>query len=509
MLSRARLCCSCGRVNLQSTLLGQTKIVFRGDLEETKVTSRFFKTLANKSYRNIAEPKTISSQSLRSFSRRKMTTKDISQDPHFRALLTPELEQLSDIFNRHGFEIRIAGGAVRDLLRGLIPADVDFATTATPPQMKEMFTNENIRMINALGEKHGTITARINDKDNFEITTLRIDKVTDGRRAEVEFTKDWEVDANRRDLTVNSLFLGLDGTVYDYFNGQEDLKAHHVRFVGDPVQRIQEDYLRILRYFRFYGRISECPNNHCEKTLEAIRENAKGLAHVSGERIWMEWKKILVGNFACELTLKMIELGLAPYIGLPEKPNTDEFSMVCRRMKENNVKLEPQTLFACLLSCEDDVMALHNRLHLSGVERDTALFVVNHRETKPHSVPIRPYQYLMVDSKNKFNDTRLFISEVLKYRGDLDLCQQFMEWNPPKFSVTGHHLKDAGCPPGKLMSVVLGKLKDQWKESNFEMSEATLVENIPSVLDNLSINEMELAHKSQKKRKKSKEKLYK
>lgn len=96
----------------------------------------------------------------------------------------------------------------RDLLMGENPKDLDFASTATPPQMKEMFIAENIRMINANGERHGTITARINDKENFEVTTLRIDVVTDGRHAEVEFTTDWKLDANRRDLTINSMFLG-------------------------------------------------------------------------------------------------------------------------------------------------------------------------------------------------------------------------------------------------------------------------------------------------------------
>lgn len=138
-----------------------------------------------------------------------------------------------------------------DLLLENIPTDIDFATTATPTQMKEMFTKENVRMINNNGEKHGTITPRINDKENFEITTLRIDVVTDGRRAEVQFTTDWQLDAYRRDLTINSMFLGFDGTVYDYFNGYEDLMNRRVRFVGDPNKRIQEDYLRILRYFRF------------------------------------------------------------------------------------------------------------------------------------------------------------------------------------------------------------------------------------------------------------------
>lgn len=111
-------------------------------------------------------------------------------------------------------------------------------------------------MINTNGERHGTVTPRINDKQNFEITTLRIDVLTNGRHAEVEFTTDWELDAYRRDLTINSMFLGFDGTVYDYFNGYEDLMQRRVRFVGDPNLRIKEDYLRILRYFR-------CDNFSC------------------------------------------------------------------------------------------------------------------------------------------------------------------------------------------------------------------------------------------------------
>lgn len=133
----------------------------------------------------------------------------------------------------------------------MTPTDIDFATTATPKQMIEMFTKENIRMINANGERHGTITPRINDEENFEVTTLRIDVRTDGRHAEVEFTTDWLLDANRRDLTINSMFLGFDGKVYDYFFGYEDLQNRRVVFVGEPANRIQEDYLRILRYFRY------------------------------------------------------------------------------------------------------------------------------------------------------------------------------------------------------------------------------------------------------------------
>merc|ERR1719266_1156319 len=132
--------------------------------------------------------------------------------------------KLVDIFKKYNHEIRIAGGAVRDLLSGeKIPDDVDLATTATPTEMKKMFAEENIRTFNEQGEKHGTVTTRINEKENFEVTTLRIDKVTDGRHAQVEFTTNWKLDAERRDLTINSMFLGLDGTVYDYFNGRKDL----------------------------------------------------------------------------------------------------------------------------------------------------------------------------------------------------------------------------------------------------------------------------------------------
>ena len=230
----------------------------------------------------------------------------------FQELVTrPEVKALVDVFQRNNYELRIAGGAVRDFLHPsgkIVPHDVDFATDATPQQMKEMFTREEIRMINVEGgEKHGTITARMLDKENFEVTTLRIDKVTDGRKAEVEFTTDWKIDAERRDLTINSMFLGFDGTLYDYFDGRKDLQNQRIAFVGNVERRIQEDDLRILRYFRFYGRIvEELPRSdlglpmlkpHETETLDAIRKNAEGLSRVSGERIWTEWKKIFSGRF--------------------------------------------------------------------------------------------------------------------------------------------------------------------------------------------------------------------
>lgn len=137
-----------------------------------------------------------------------MLIKQRIDTPEYRALLNPHLLKLAELFRANQYELRVAGGAVRDILMGIVPHDVDFATTATPDQMKTMFERAQIRMINSNGEKHGTITARVDNAENFEITTLRIDVVTDGRHAQVEFTQDWELDANRRDLTINALFLG-------------------------------------------------------------------------------------------------------------------------------------------------------------------------------------------------------------------------------------------------------------------------------------------------------------
>jgi tRNA nucleotidyltransferase (CCA-adding enzyme) len=233
----------------------------------------------------------------------------------FKSIFTTELNDLLAIFKKYNFEIRIAGGAVRDLLMEKKPTDLDFATTATPKEMKSMFEAEKVRMINMNGEKHGTITPRINNLENFECTTLRIDVLTDGRHAEVEFTKDWLLDANRRDLTINAMFLGFDGSVYDYFYGYEDLKALKVTFVGNADTRIKEDFLRILRYFRFYGRISTSADKHEPETLKVIAENAEGLQRISGERIWVELKKILQGNYAGELMMTIVECGLGKYIG--------------------------------------------------------------------------------------------------------------------------------------------------------------------------------------------------
>jgi len=400
--------------------------------------------------------------------------------PLFKALFTPELETLADLFKKNGFELRIAGGAVRDLLMNKQAHDIDFATTATPDQMKELFTTEGIRMINNRGERHGTITARINEQ-NFEVTTLRIDVVTDGRHAEVQFTTDWQLDANRRDLTVNSLFLGLDGTLYDYFHGVDDLEKRRVAFVGDAVQRIQEDYLRILRYFRFYGKVSVEPNKHEAGTLEAIRQNAGGLAGISGERLWVELKKILTGNHVKELVLLMIELGVQKHVGLPEAPNINQFKVIWERVKD----LQPHaiTLLATLLENEEQMMNLHGRLKLSAFERDLGLFLVYYREQyDPTRDGIRPLQEIVINSKSSRAFTQDFCVELLKYSGGQSLLAEMKDWQQPKFPLSGKVLVERGIKSPKKFQRIMGTLRQEWIDSGFTMTSGQLEERIDDVI---------------------------
>ncbi|XP_038628406.1 CCA tRNA nucleotidyltransferase 1, mitochondrial [Tachyglossus aculeatus] len=396
------------------------------------------------------------------------------QSPEFQALFTQGLKSVAEIFVKGNHEIRIAGGAVRDLLRGLPPHDVDFATTATPDQMKMMFMSAGVRMINHKGENHGTITARLHE-ENFEITTLRIDVTTDGRHAEVEFTNDWEKDAGRRDLTINSMFLGFDGTLYDYFNGYEDLKNNKVRFVGFPNKRIQEDYLRILRYFRFFGKIAENPGGHDPDTLKAIKGNAKGLAGISGERIWVELKKILVGNHVEHLVRLMYDLDVAYYIGLPTDGNLEELDQVCKNTR--NLSASPITVLTSLFRDQDDVIKLDFRLKVSKQEKNLALFLLKHRKdlikAADSSEPLRPFQDFILDSRDPGTTER--IHELLKYQGEGALLKEMQSWSVPLFPVTGHDIRKMGISSGKEIGSILQRLREQWKKSGYQMDKDELL----------------------------------
>ncbi|VDN07833.1 unnamed protein product [Thelazia callipaeda] len=419
--------------------------------------------------------------------------------PQFRALFTPELNKLNDLFVKNKFQLRMAGGAVRDLLMGIKPVDVDFATNATPEEMKanvdrsisaekikcEMFTREEVRMLNKNGEEHGTVTCRIDDKENFEITTLRIDILCDGRRAEVEFTTDWQLDANRRDLTVNSLFLDFDGTVIDYFGGINDLENRRIIFVGDANQRIQEDYLRILRYFRFFGRLALDGKRHEKSTLEAITINKDGLKDISGERIWMELKKICVGRLGGDvLTTMLQQCGLASLLGLPENAETSYFCILYERFSPN---IEAMTLLSSLFTDIEQIEVFHQRCKLSYAEKSLAEFILNLRDqAKENSCSILYFQNVLLHeerlhkfTRKKVQTTREKVIELAKYvMAEDKLINELSMWEAPVFPVGGVDLLRNKVPSGPVVKLILDHLFKLWIESQWTLSKEELLKHI-------------------------------
>jgi poly(A) polymerase len=256
-------------------------------------------------------------------------------------------------------EARVVGGAVRDALAGRAITDIDLATPRSPEQVTQALQAAGIRAV-PTGLDHGTVTA-VSGGRGFEITTLRRDVETDGRHARVAFTEDWRADAARRDFTINALSMTRDGAVFDYFDGVADLRAGRLRFVGDPATRIAEDYLRILRFFRFYARYAASPPD-CS-ALAAIRAGVPGLATLSVERVWSELERILAAPDPRPAISLMAELGVLGAV-LPE--GTDPGRLA--RLVAAGAPADPLLRLAALLT--GDPGALADRLRFSTAERD-------------------------------------------------------------------------------------------------------------------------------------------
>jgi poly(A) polymerase len=222
-------------------------------------------------------------------------------------LASGPLPRLLGVLDRDGEEARVVGGAVRNALLGLGAHEIDVATTAVPEEVVRRVQAAGFKAV-PTGIEHGTVTV-VADKIPFEVTTLRRDVETYGRHAKVAFGRDWQADAERRDFTINAFSARVDGTVYDYVGGLADLEARRVRFIGDPKQRIEEDYLRILRFFRFHAAYGT--SDHPDRDgLDACIAGREGLAQLSRERVRMEVMKLMVAPHAVPTMIAMNDAGL-------------------------------------------------------------------------------------------------------------------------------------------------------------------------------------------------------
>jgi len=262
---------------------------------------------------------------------------------------------------------RLVGGCVRDAIAGRAVADIDLATPQPPDAVTRALQEAGLRAV-PTGLDHGTVTA-VSGGRGFEVTTLRRDQETDGRHAQVAWTADWQEDAARRDFTMNAMSMLPDGAIYDYFGGVADLRAGRVRFVGDPAARIGEDYLRILRFFRFHARYGH--GDPDPAALEALRDGVPGLGRLSPERVWSELKRILATPDPRGAVQLMADLGVLPAV-LP-----GPFDLACLdRLLRAGAPSDPLLRLAGLerSSASSEVpgarVELAARLRMSVAERD-------------------------------------------------------------------------------------------------------------------------------------------
>lgn len=279
-------------------------------------------------------------------------------------LARPALAAVLDVLNGEGEETRVVGGAVRDLLLGEPIGDVDLATTALP---QETIRRGEVAGFKAVptGIEHGTVTL-VRDGTGFEVTTLREDVETDGRRAKVVFGRDFVADALRRDFTINALSLGRDGAVHDHCNGLADLELRRIRFIGDAGSRIREDYLRILRFFRFHARYGSGALD--AEGLAACIAGRAGLAGLSRERVRAELMKLLVAPGAAAVVAAMAGAGLLmPMIG--GVPHVARFAAVAADGDDGQV-YPAFRLAALAVTVREDALRLREVLRLSNEEFD-------------------------------------------------------------------------------------------------------------------------------------------
>ncbi|MCF6108839.1 MULTISPECIES: CCA tRNA nucleotidyltransferase [Mesorhizobium] len=393
-----------------------------------------------------------------------------------------------------GEEARVAGGAVRNALIGQPVADVDIATTTVP--------DETIRRAEAAGFKavptgieHGTITIVAGGKP-FEVTTLRADIETDGRRAKVSFGRDWKADAERRDFTINALYAEADGTIVDLVGGIADIEARRLRFIGDPEARIREDYLRILRFFRFFAWYGD--GRPDAEGLKACARLKEGLGQLSVERVWSELKKLLSAPDPSRALLWMRQAGVLTSV-LPEseKWGIDAIHALTRAEKDLGWAPDPLLRLEAIVPPDAARMkTLAERLRFSvsdaGRLRQWALTAPVEPKTTEAGLAKRLYRG---DRQGIVDRLRLSLAsararavednDALLEAGGFSRLLAFAEkWKKPGFPLKGADLTRLGASPGPKLGATLKNLENEWIESGFALDRGALLKRAAEALEN-------------------------
>ena len=393
--------------------------------------------------------------------------KDLSKD-------TPVKKVFDSINNfSPSSEIRYVGGCIRKIIRKEIVDDIDLATNLNPYQTCEALKKDNINYYET-GIEYGTITAVIDDY-NFEITSLREDLKTDGRHAEVKFTNDWKKDALRRDFTFNSIYSDIEGNLFDPFNGKKDLENGKVKFIGDTEKRIKEDYLRILRYLRFY--LSYSNHKHDLKTSKLIKKNIEGISNLSKERLLDELKKFFKSNIFTKLSRDRFSIEL--------------FGIIFPQIKR--IKLFSNTnRFAKMKIKEEDFIFLLSVLIIDGSD-NAEYFIYKFNISKKDQKRLKALDNFYKDkiTANFFSEKNLnkifyyqgrqCVLDILSYRlftskkideNLIKLNDQFKTKILPPMPFGAKLLMEKyQIPEGRDLGKKLKAIEEEWLNSNFQLTD--------------------------------------
>lgn len=396
-------------------------------------------------------------------------------------LANPHLRRVLEILHRDGEEARVVGGAVRNALLGQAVNDADIATTALPDEVMARAAAAGLRCI-PTGIEHGTVTLAAGG-ELFEVTTLREDIDTDGRRAKVRFGRDFEADALRRDFTINALSADPDGRLYDYCDGLADIALRRVRFIGDPALRIREDYLRILRLFRFHAAYGEGALDR--EGLQASIAMRAGIENLSRERIHAELFKLLLARRAVDAAQDMLHAGiLGPVLGGVASPM--RLARFCAiEAAEGKAGDTMARLIALAVETSDDAPRLGERLRLSNAQERRAEHALRAvaalrslTVTNDPPPPAELFRLLFLHGRQASLDAMGFMHAASRADVDASLwraARAFLRDTPePRLPFTGADLMQRGLQSGPAIGAALKRLQALWIRAGFPREPETL-----------------------------------
>ena len=373
-------------------------------------------------------------------------------------------------------EIRYVGGCVRKIIKDEKVDDIDLATNIEPSKVKQALENKKINYFET-GIKHGTITAVI-DNNKFEITSLRSDIKTDGRHAEIEFTNNWVKDAERRDFTINSIYADINGNLFDPFNGKKDLENGILKFVGDPEQRIKEDYLRILRYLRFFTLYSK--KDHQADIKKIIKKNIVGIKKLSSERLLDELKKIFKSNCFIKLCDNEYSYHITSVI-FPEFKQINYFKKFNDYTKINLNNLEfPFFLALLILDNTDNSDYFFYKFNISKKDQKRIKVLKEFYFSKKPPIKLNSHnlwKILYVSGKEGLIDIlnyKIYTSKKFD-KNFVNQLNYFKDKEIPKLTVTGDDLiNNYGIPQGEEVGEKLKQIESFWINNNFKITDKDL-----------------------------------